>query len=573
MMKGVEIKSGKKGDSVINRLLRLFLSVGILTMLTITGLYLVMAYSYKMISASSELEFDKEAEAFVAVTTKLPDQIVWDYSYWDEFVSVLKSYSLPWYEENISTIISSFHMDYVCVYDSTFQLKHEVFAEGITQEKILPENLSLLFKNSPSVKFFTRTPSGIYKVSAASVHPSNDPTHDRTASSGYLFIGKYLGDSYLEELSILSGGDVTVTDTTNLPHVKRYYMSASVDLNSWDGKWVGNLVFIRKSEPLKLLQSGFTVTIVILVVIWFVVWRLMWRHVKRWVVSPIKNISLMIANEDMDSMRKLEGSPSEFLEVANLFKKHIDQKGELITAMKRAEESDRLKSAFLANISHEIRTPMNGILGFSELLKMEDITEEQRFKYLNIIGENGKKMISLLNNLIKISQLDSGQVVPVYSVFNLNELLDYAYVLYRNEVIEKGLDLIVEKKEETDNVNIVSDREMVYFVLVTLLKNAIRFTRAGSITFGLEKIENGILFYVKDTGIGIPENKKKVIFDIFVQADNSLTREFEGVGLGLSISKAYVELLGGRMWVESDEKKGSDFYFTINPKNITKQEI
>jgi signal transduction histidine kinase/CheY-like chemotaxis protein len=240
---------------------------------------------------------------------------------------------------------------------------------------------------------------------------------------------------------------------------------------------------------------------------------------------------------------------------------------ELKIAKEKAEESDRLKSAFLANMSHEIRTPMNGILGFASLLKKPGLTCEQQQKFVSIIEESGERMLNIINDLINISKIESGQMGISTSPTSINELIGFIDAFFKPEVEKKGVRITYTCSLPAQDAIVKTDREKLYAILINLVKNAIKFTHAGSIEFGYEKKGNNLEFYVKDTGIGIVESKLNNIFERFVQANDTITRNYGGAGLGLAISKAYVELLNGKMWVESQVGKGSQFYFTIPYKS------
>jgi len=245
---------------------------------------------------------------------------------------------------------------------------------------------------------------------------------------------------------------------------------------------------------------------------------------------------------------------------------------ELTIAKERAEESDRLKSAFLANMSHEIRTPMNGILGFAGLLAEPDLTGEKQQFYISIIEKSGKRMLNIINDIIDISKIESGLMTVNTSKSNINEQTEYIYTFFKPEVEEIGMELFV-KNGLADGLAMVNiDREKVYAILINLVKNAIKFSKAGFIEFGYEKKGTWLEFYVKDTGIGIPKNKQKSIFERFIQADSSTIKAFNGTGLGLSISKSYVEMLGGAIWLESTEGVGSTFYFKI-PYHLASKDL
>lgn len=243
----------------------------------------------------------------------------------------------------------------------------------------------------------------------------------------------------------------------------------------------------------------------------------------------------------------------------------------LIIARENAEESDRLKSAFLANMSHEIRTPMNGILGFAELLKLPNLSGEKQKEFINLIGKSGERMLNTIDDLINISKLESGQTKVTYSNTDIEEMMSYMYGFFRPEADKKGLKLSCSSTPENAKTVINTDKEKVYAILTNLIKNAIKFTKTGSVEFGYnfntDIIPSELQFYIKDTGIGITQNKHKSVFDRFVQGDLSLNRGYEGSGLGLSISKAYVEMLGGKIWLESEPDVGTQFFFTI-PANV-----
>jgi PAS domain S-box-containing protein len=236
---------------------------------------------------------------------------------------------------------------------------------------------------------------------------------------------------------------------------------------------------------------------------------------------------------------------------------------ELINAKERAEESDRLKSAFLANMSHEIRTPMNGILGFTELLKMSDITSEQQRTYLDIIRKSGERMLIIINDIIDISKIESGQMQVYISKTNINEMIESVFSFFKPEAASKGIQLLFNNGLSSEESVIRTDPDKVYAILTNLIKNSIKFTRSGAVEYGYEMKEGFLEFYVRDTGIGIRKEQKELIFERFRQGSDSLTRNYEGTGLGLSISRAYVGMLGGRIWFESEFGKGSTFYFNI----------
>ena len=236
---------------------------------------------------------------------------------------------------------------------------------------------------------------------------------------------------------------------------------------------------------------------------------------------------------------------------------------ELKRAKERAEESDRLKTAFLANMSHEIRTPMNGILGFAELLKNPELTGDEQKEFIGIIEKSGARMLNIINDIVDISRIEAGLMQLDIRETDINDQLSYIYSFFKPEVEAKGIKFLLRDYLPAHECCVFTDREKSYAILINLVKNAIKYTERGSIEFGCYRKGNFIEFYVQDTGIGIPEDRQDAIFERFIQADIADKMARQGAGLGLSISKAYIEMLGGEIWVKSAERTGSSFYFTL----------
>jgi len=236
---------------------------------------------------------------------------------------------------------------------------------------------------------------------------------------------------------------------------------------------------------------------------------------------------------------------------------------ELINAKERAEESDRLKTSFLANMSHEIRTPMNGILGFSELLKNPELSGEKQQEYISIIENSGARMLNIINDIIDISKIEAGLMKISIQESNINEQMQYIYIFFKPEVEVKRMMLILNKTLPDEEAIINTDREKFYAILTNLVKNALKYSNQGKIEFGYFNKGTFLEFYVKDTGIGIPNDRQAAIFERFIQADVDNKMAIQGAGLGLSITKSFIEMLGGKIWVESEVGVGSTFYFTL----------
>ncbi|NPD48153.1 PAS domain S-box protein [Lentimicrobium sp. S6] len=282
-------------------------------------------------------------------------------------------------------------------------------------------------------------------------------------------------------------------------------------------------------------------------------------------------VSGVIAVQSYDDEKAYNESDMRTLEIIahqisiSLERKKAEQ--ELKLALEKAEESNRLKTAFLNNMSHEIRTPLNGITGFIGLLQDPDIDDEEKQHYFDIINKSSDRLIATVTDIIDISKIEAGLVKVSKTEVSVNKILDEQYSFFNHQAQSKGLKLKYSPTISDKDALIVTDQHKLEGILINLIKNAIKFTEQGEITFGCslkkEKDIEVLEFYVKDTGIGIPANRTEAIFNRFEQADIEDIRVHQGSGLGLAIAKSYVEMLGGDISVKSKEGEGSTFTFSI----------
>ena len=244
---------------------------------------------------------------------------------------------------------------------------------------------------------------------------------------------------------------------------------------------------------------------------------------------------------------------------------------QLYQAKVKAEESDHFKSAFIANVSHEIRTPMNGIVGFAKLLERQNITEEKKKHFLKIINNSAKQLLSIIDDVVQISKIDTGLLKIKYESLNLDELMEQTHALFKEDAESRQNELKYTSPADKKPVIIRVDPGKLGQVLNNLINNAIKFTMKGTVHFGYEVKKNEVVFYVKDTGIGISKEFQEKIFERFAQVED-VKAQFGGTGLGLSISKGLVELLGGKIWLSSQPGEGSRFYFSVPFNDATATE-
>ena len=248
----------------------------------------------------------------------------------------------------------------------------------------------------------------------------------------------------------------------------------------------------------------------------------------------------------------------------------IEKNKELMLAKKKAEESDQLKSEFLANMSHEIRTPMNGILGFARMLKEDDADKDQKRLYLDIIENSSEQLMRIIDDILEISILETKQVKVIKQPVNLNNMFLEMFTIYDKQAKLNKTPLYLKCELDDGSSTVYADDIKLRKIISILIDNSLRYTNKGFIETGYKLKDDFIEIYVKDTGIGIAKEKQEIIFERFSQEEKRLSREYGGLGLGLSIAKENVELMGGKIWVESEKGKGSTFCFTIpySPVNV-----
>jgi len=341
----------------------------------------------------------------------------------------------------------------------------------------------------------------------------------------------------------------------------------AIPYRGFDGQVVAWVLYSKRIDFVDLLSKNHRILLLILVTIALLSFFLLSAVLRKWVLQPLGDVAEIIQKENMRKISRLKRAGDEFNQIGGLLEDFIAQKEALRREKEKAEEADRLKTAFLANVSHEIRTPMSGVMGFAELLREKNISFEQRKKYVEIMINSGQHLLYLIDDLIDLSRIDTGQVEVKKEAFHLEALMAELKMFFlENQLVrEKGLEISVSCNiKEEDNL-IYADRVRLRQVMINLINNAAKFTAEGAVEFGCSRQSpDEFLFFVKDTGPGIPKEYHDRIFERFTQGDAFFIHEKQaGTGLGLSISKGIVEIMGGRIWVESSPGNGATFYFTV----------
>ncbi|AUC77420.1 MULTISPECIES: ATP-binding protein [unclassified Olleya] len=287
---------------------------------------------------------------------------------------------------------------------------------------------------------------------------------------------------------------------------------------------------------------------------------------RKMIAEPLSLIIKILEKNDESAIAKLKEASLEFSRIGDLFLNSNQQKEELQKAKEKAEESEVLKASFLTNLSHEIRTPMNAILGFSDILSTQELSEAEKKEYITVITRSGENLVLIIDDLIEMSKIDTNQIKPNYSAFNLQEVLNEVKQTIEISIPkDKSLKLFLDQPKHPVVFQLISDETKFKQIVVNLVNNAVKYTEKGAVNFGynINPDSNMLEFYIQDTGIGMTKDDSKNIFNRFNRIQNDKTINLSGLGLGLAISKAYIDMLGGDIWLKSEENAGTTFYFTV----------
>ncbi|MGV3696594.1 ATP-binding protein [Flavobacterium sp.] len=529
-------------------------------------LYFALLYYTKkaenQVYRSTLERFDNEIHKLLEVNSKPIMTAINNDTNWDEFVNFVKTKDTAWYNETINNELEIYEADYLGAYDADKKFIIRTPTARIKTVDFIPKKEMELLDRKGINKFYMRIPEGIVEVTGASIHASNDPQKNKTPVSGYFFVVRLVDLKFIKNLEQLTSSSILLVDAQHEIPSQKNKITSLYALKDNNGQFIGQLVFTRNFEVyfenainlLYLIIAAFIINLVVNLI-----------YTRRLVYYPLDLVRRALETGNRKAIRELKKTTGEFSYIGNLFEENTNQKLELIKAKIKAEEGDRLKSSFLANLSHEIRTPMNAINGFTELILNTKISEREKLEYLNVIEKSGKNLVGIIDDLIEMSKIESNQLTPNLTVVNLDAMVTELYETVKVTIQNKDIDFKLIRSKTPARFNIITDDIKVKQVIINLMTNAIKFTEDGSVTFSFEIDEENQLihFAVKDTGLGISENHHKDIFDRFKRVDSDISIKVGGLGLGLAISKAYIDLLGGTISLDSKVGEGSTFYFSI----------
>lgn len=545
------------------KILLLIFSSSIFFMLLFFFLYYYTKQVELQVRSSTKIQFNNEVNKLLDLDHKPIQVAINNDTNWDEFVNFIQTKDTTWYNETIGNELSIYNADYLGAYDLNHQFIIRTASKKIKSKDIIPPKAMQALNRLGWSRFYMKIPEGLIEVTGASIHPSNDPLKNKTKPSGYFFVARLLDQALLTELEKITDSQIAFIGPEHTDIETDHVISTTVALRDGDSNAVGKLLFKRKFEVyfenmLSILYLIFFAFFVNLIVNLF--------YTRKLVYMPLELITRALETGNKKAIKQLKETTGEFSNIGILFEENSNQKIELVKAKLKAEEGERLKSSFLANLSHEIRTPMNAINGFTDLILNTQLSKEEQMEYLKVVDKSGKNLVSIIDDLIEMSKIDSNQIAPNYTPLNLEACIGELYETIRITIPKsKKIDFQILQNNQPADYNIITDEVKLKQVIVNLVTNAIKFTNDGLVAFGyqLDEKKEQIIFRVKDTGPGIEKKSQQYIFDRFKRVENDATIKAGGLGLGLAISKAYVEMLGGTISLSSKLGKGSTFTFTI----------
>lgn len=546
-----------------SKLVLLIIGICTLFLFLFSSLYLYTVQQEEDVYKTNSNQYSTEVNRLFDFNSKTQIVTINDLTYWDALVNFTKSKDTTWFNRYIVNEFPTYEVDYIGVYDLRKKFIVSTSKNNFESKDFIPVQAMMHLYKTKFSRFYMRVPEGVVEVFGGTIHASSDPKKVKTNPSGYMFMARKLDQKYFKNLEEICSSKIQLLGKIDTDTIDNKKVISVIKLRDADHLVVAKLLFERPSH-LNFEKTKELLLIIVIVTLISLIAAI--HYSRKWVYKPLRLITTILETDREISISLLKMEPGEFGYIGNLFDDHRKNRFQLEKAKEKAEESDKLKSTFLANLSHEIRTPMNAIIGFSDLLMDENLSDDFKKKYLKIINSSGKSLVSIIEDLIEMSKIDAKQIVPKFKGLNIDKCLKELYSTLKVTIPEDKIIqfYLLENNFKLSN-DILTDEVKLKQVIVNLLTNAIKFTDNGYVAFGYTICpDNKFLeFRVEDTGIGISKNDLKVIFDRFRRIEDDYSISLSGLGLGLSISKAYVEMLGGSIMVDSVYGKGSVFKFTI----------
>ncbi|CAM4418347.1 ATP-binding protein [Flavobacterium terrigena] len=516
-------------------------------------------------------QFKKDVLAIYKMEVLQNESYVNDIVYWDDFAKYISTRNEAWFNTSVATSINTLNFEQVIVLDKNGAL----ITKRTKNPNVLPDlnaTAAAAIKNiklHDMYRFYKKTNVGYIEIIGSGIYNSTNANKKFGTPYAYFFVVRLLNDAFFEKLNIISSSKCQITNTSYPENDSKVSIEIAM-LNEHRAK-IANFLFIRDYHNNFNILNHFIYCITLLSFLNLLIYFL---FIKKWVNNPLNLVRKILENNNTKAINRLVEYKGEFGYIGKLFKNNKEHEKLLKKAKLKAEQNDKLKSVFLANLSHEIRTPMNAILGFTHLLKNDKLNSDEIKEYLDTIEKSGNNLVLIINDLIEMSKIDAKQIIPNYTSVDLNKSLTEIYETIKVTIPEeKNIVFTFKKDKQHNNIYVKIDETKVKQILVNLITNAIKYTDSGEISFGFEinSEQQEIHFFVHDTGYGISNEDQALIFDRFKRIDNDYTTKSSGLGLGLSITKAYLDMMQGSIRLTSSVGNGSTFYFSIPLELATKK--
>jgi signal transduction histidine kinase len=533
---------------------------------------------------SESIEQDTLLRRIIELKGKSLKSYNFDYSYWDALIEFTKTKDKKWAFENIISTMPTFDVDAVWIFDLNFNLYYSY--NNLENDKRLnsPFDKEKLFKivaNKPFNHFYFQSNGKIFEVYTAPLQPGSDIK--RVSSPlGYLFCARLWDEAYVNDIALLTESKIELQPYGTLQKEERYAIHNSFILYDIENHPLVQAGTTKESTDLIDMVDASQFQKYITIAFSFCIIAFLILFLYYYVTRPINLISMALETEDADLLNSINSIDNIYIKLSRLIKNFFVQKNELIDEIKlrteiedklkrnqnelvaakeKAEEMNRLKSSFLSNMSHELRTPMTAILGFGEIL-YNSLENPQDKEMAETILKGGKRLTKTLNQILDLSKIEAEKFNINLKPVRISDVIKESINLYKVFAKEKNLKI---SYEINDDIYAMLDLPSFEKVMSNLVHNAIVYTQKGGVTVKttLDKCEDKeyLRIDVIDTGIGIPDDLQEIVFEPFRQASEGLNRQYEGTGLGLTITKRFVEMMNGT--IEFKSKIGQGTTFTI----------
>ena len=487
-------------------------------------------------------------------------QLIYDYSFWDELVAFTNKPNKEWAAQNLDSYVDTYNASATIVLNKENKIIYcsKAKAFHLNLQEATNQNIINQIKKQKVYQTFIKADNHIVEISGATIHPTADKNR-LSKPSGILIACKIWDQSVLNTFEKAISGRVEFRNTPLKSDLKKAEITYNYRIIGEKNKTITYLTLsksIKEITDTKNLTHYIAISTLILAIIATILLSLIIRQL---ISKPLAILGEIISKKDANKIENLKNYGTQFYYLGELMDAYIKQNKELISALAKATESDRLKSAFLANISHEIRTPLNGIIGFSQLICNTNISNEKREAFKTTIIQCCQDLLKLIHDILDISKIESGQTKPSYSRFSIADLfkeMESFYPITLNQYKKEHLSLTF--SIPNPDITVWLDRCKVKQILTNIINNAIENTVKGRIEVLYKINEGSICFLVKDTGTGIPKDEQKKIFQSFTQGSRANSAH-RGVGLGLAIAKGLTGVQKGTIRLKSELGKGSTF--------------